>query len=82
MMIFVDICSLFYILGFFLTRGSPPPPHPFGSGGGGEGVHNTLACGRGDGVGGSNSDEGTDTVVLEVYTYFVLEAIGFLVKFS
>jgi hypothetical protein len=33
------------------------------------------------GVGVPNCDEGTDTVVLEVYMYFVLEAIGFLGKF-
>ncbi len=36
----------------------PPPPHPFGSGGGGA---NSLA---GEGIGGPNSDEGIDTVVL------------------
>jgi hypothetical protein len=36
---------------------------------------------RGWGGGGPNSDEGTDTVVLEVYIYFVLEAFGFLGKF-
>ncbi len=53
---------------FFSSRqnwASPTPSpagecvFPFGSGG------DTLACG------GSNSDEGTDTVVLKVYKYFV-----------
>ncbi len=41
------------------------PPPPRGSGGA------QLACGSGGRLGGPNSDEGTDTVVLEVYMYFV-----------
>jgi hypothetical protein len=39
----------------------PPPSRPFGSGGGGT---QSLA---GEGVGGPNSDEGTDTVLLYEY---------------
>ncbi len=45
----------------------PPPPH-FGSAGGG--VHTRL---RERGWGSPNSDEGTDTVVLLVYMYFVVQ---------
>jgi hypothetical protein len=43
----------------------PPPPH-FGSGGRG-----TLAGKRGRGWESPNSDEGTYTVVLYIYMYFV-----------
>ncbi len=66
------------VLGFFSSRANwpPPPPNPITRrlvyplplwyrGG------NTLAYRRG-GAGGSNSDEGTDTVVLQVYMYFVI----------
>jgi hypothetical protein len=53
------------VLGFFSSRpnwtGECVPP------GSGEGTHSL-----GDrGIGGPNSEEGTDTVVLEVYMYFV-----------
>ncbi len=43
-------------------RVCPPPPYfvPWGGG-------DTLACGRGDGEGGSNSYEETDTVVSIIY---------------
>jgi hypothetical protein len=70
------------VLGFFSSRPNwdPPPtpspagecvPHPFGSGGpGGEG--DTLACCRGGGD-GPNSDEGTDTVVLYVYSMYLVK---------
>ncbi len=64
------------LLGFspVVPVGTPPPlPHsqasvslPFSSGGGGG---RSLA---GDGLGGPNSDEGTDTVVLKVYMYSTL----------
>jgi hypothetical protein len=66
------------VLGFFssrpnwahhpLTRRRVCPP-PFGSEG-----RDTLACE----LGGPNSDEGTDTVVLLVYMYCVLYTLNFL----
>jgi hypothetical protein len=67
------------VLGFFSCRpnfDSPTPSPagenmspPFGSGGGG--VY-TLACGRG---GGPNSNEGTDTVVLEYDLGIYIESV-------
>jgi hypothetical protein len=64
--------------GFFSSRpnwDSPSPsgesvPPPFGSGG----EVYTLAEGRGGG--GPSSDEGTDTVVLYEYMYFVVSTDG------
>ncbi len=63
------------VLGFFLSRPSWDPPstpspadecvpHPLWFRG-----WDTPECGRG--VGGPNSDEGTGTVVLKLYMYFV-----------
>jgi hypothetical protein len=65
------------VIGFFSSRPiwKPPPPppspsdagecvpHPFGPGGGGTHSH------AGEGIGGPNSDEGTDTVVYSRYEY-------------
>jgi hypothetical protein len=65
--------TLHRVPGFLVIRqiGSPPmqasvpPPHL----GPGEGGGNTLACGGGDGR--ANSDEGTGTLVLYVYSTII-----------
>jgi hypothetical protein len=60
--------TLYRVSGFLSSRGSPPLPHPQASVAHPSGSKGGTHFFPGEGVGGPNSDEGTDTLVPYMYT--------------